>query len=189
MEKLSDNQHRQTTTCTRQPTLDNQAGTNNEQRQRHLQQFRIMHSAILHTARLDVIKKDCKRQGWRTKSVNIGGKNPRKSEAEKSAVFDSVRNPPKVHNLSALQFHPCSSEDSKGLSKVTDYQQQTTTSTTDRHNRQSIPTSDSQQPTRDKKKHNRNRSYSRPGWKQNHGPHLSQTCRRRTESAINLFNR
>jgi hypothetical protein len=41
---------------------------------------------------------------------DVGGKNPRK----KSAVFDSVENPPKVHNLSSLQFHPWSREDSHG---------------------------------------------------------------------------
>ncbi len=56
--------------------------------------------------------KRCKHHGRRTKSVNIGDKNPRKSEAEKSAIFDSVKNASKVRNLSSL---PWSSEDSHGL--------------------------------------------------------------------------
>jgi hypothetical protein len=46
----------------------------------------------------------CKRHGRGAKSDD---KNPRKSEAEKSVVFDSVRNPPIV-----VQFHPWSGEDS-----------------------------------------------------------------------------
>ncbi len=46
--------------------------------------------------------------------LTLEAKNPRKTGANKSAVFDSIKKSTKIHNLSSHQFRPWSSEDSHG---------------------------------------------------------------------------